>query len=175
MLQDAASIADILGALGVMVSLVFVGIQVMQANKLARAAAQQKQIESVRDITRLLIEHPMIGELLTRDPKRELTDVERVVVVAFMTYGERTWEALYEQYRQGLVDEEMWEAHRRQSRAVQAHPLAEAVWKLRKQWYSERYQKFREAAGAGQADKLSYDLDTPAQPPPGQQAPGGTT
>jgi hypothetical protein len=167
MVQDAASIADIIGAIGVMISLVFVGLQVAQANKLARAAAQQKQIESVRDLSRVMIENPHIAPLVGKRDA-ELTPAERVFAVAFTTYSERTWEALYEQYRQGLVDSEVWEAHRRHARSVQADPVNQAVWKLRKHWYSERYQKFRDADGANPADKLGYDLDTS-----GQQAPGG--
>jgi hypothetical protein len=166
MLQDFASIADILGAVGVMVSLVFVGIQLMQANKLARSAAQQKQIESIRDISRMMIENPVLGDILTRKPGAEMSDRERVTAVAFMSYGERMWEGLYEQYRQGLVDPETWEAHRRQARAVQADPLNQAVWKLRKHWYSERYQKFRDADNASTTDRLSYDLDPPKPPEP---------
>lgn len=166
MFEDAAAIAEVVGAIGVMISLVFVGLQMQQANKLARNAAQQKQIESIRDISRLIIENPVIGDLLTRKPGAELTPSERVFLFAFMSYGERMWEGLYEQYRQGLVDPEVWEAHRRQARAVQADPLNEAVWQVRKGWYSERYQKFRDADSAGpMPTKLSYDLEAPAAPP----------
>ena len=167
MFQDAAAIAEVVGAIGVMISLVFVGLQVAQANKLARSAAQQKQIESIRDISRLMIENPVLADILTRKPGVEMTGSERVLAVAFMSYAERMWEGLYEQYRQGLIDPQTWEAHRRQARAVQAEPLNEAVWQLRKGWYSERYQKFRDADGAGPTpSKLSYDFDTPGPPPP---------
>lgn len=166
MFQEAAAIAEVVGAIGVMVSLVFVGVQMMQANKLARAAAHQKQIDAIREISRLIIENPQIADFLTRKPSAELTPSERVIAVAFMSYGERMWEGLYEQYRQGLVDPETWEAHRRQARAVQADPLNQAVWQLRKNWYTERYRKFRESDQAQPiADRLSYDFDRPGSPP----------
>lgn len=168
MFQDLASIADIIGAIGVMISLVFVGIQVMQANKLARAAAQQKQIESLRDISKLLIENREIAPMLMGQHSGELTPEQRLLVVSFMSYGERMWEGLFEQYRAGLVDPETWEAHRRQARAVQADPLNQAVWKLRKHWYSERYQKFRDGDQAATSDKLSYNFETPKPQPPKQ-------
>jgi hypothetical protein len=173
MFQDLAAVAEIIGAIGVMVSLVFVGIQMMQANKLARAAAQQKQIESLRGISQLVMENPLLADILGRGPGAELTGSERVFVVAFMSYAERMWEGLYEQYRLGLVDPETWEAHRRQARAVQLEPLNQAVWKLRKHWYSDRYQKFRDTDDVrASADKLSYELDVPKpQSPASGQTP----
>lgn len=46
-LRDAALIAEVIGAVAVVISLIFVGIQVALANDLARDAAEQKQIESM--------------------------------------------------------------------------------------------------------------------------------
>jgi hypothetical protein len=62
MLQDLASLAEIIGAIGVMVSLIFVGLQVMQANQLAREAAEQKQIEAIGSLSRIIAENPRLRE-----------------------------------------------------------------------------------------------------------------
>jgi hypothetical protein len=171
MLQDAGAIADLIGAIGVIVSLIFVGLQIRQANQLAREAAEQKQIESIGSLSRIVAEHPHLADLMARGQAGEkLTVAENIALTSMITHGQRTWEALYYQYRAGRVDPELWEAHRRQARAMQNTPMGKAMWKLRKDWFSKSYQDFRDADGAGQeAGTLSYkdsaQAPEPAAPP----------
>jgi hypothetical protein len=160
-----ALVAEIVAAVAVVVSLMFVGIQLAQANALARDEAQQKQIEAVADISRMVVENPALADIIARATSgAELSRADQVTVTSYFTFAERTWEALYYQYRAGKIDPELWEAHRMQARVQQALPLNKAVWEQRKSWYSKRYRDFREADGAGESPGLPvYDL-TPAAP-----------
>lgn len=149
MLQDLASIAEIIGAIGVMVSLVFVGLQVMQANQLAREAAEQKQIESIGSLSRILAENPHLAELWARAMAGEkLNPAELVSATSMITHGQRIWEALYYQYRAGRVSQELWEAHQTQAKAIQNTPMSQAVWAQRKLWFSKSYREFRDGDAA---------------------------
>lgn len=176
-LKRAALIAEIVGAVAVVISLVFVGLQLAQANELAREAAEQKQIESIGALSRIVAENPHIADLLARGQTGEpMTPAEQVAATSMITYGQRTWEALYYQYKAGRVSPELWEAHRHQARAMQNTPLGQMVWKQRKNWFSKSYQEFRDSDGAGEnPGAVTYDLSPPKPvAPPAEPKPAAT-
>ncbi|HEV7693576.1 MAG TPA: hypothetical protein VGO52_22265 [Hyphomonadaceae bacterium] len=167
MFQDAASIADIIGAIGVMISLVFVGVQVMQANKLARSAAIREQNAAMARVSQVFGENRELADIWVRARAgREVTETEQAQLIASLTYIERIQEGLYWQYLEGQIDRELWEAHRRQTRAAQNNPLVQAIWSARKDWYSTRYRDYRdgETAKAGETT-IRYDILPAASPP----------
>ncbi len=166
-LRRWALIAEIAAAASVVVSLIFVGLQLAQANELAREAAEQKQIESMGSISRMLAENPDLADIWAKGlAGEELTPGERVALTSMITYGQRTWEALYYQYRAGRVDPELWEAHRMQARAVQNTPMSRAMWELRKGWFSKSYREFRDSDGAGaEPGPLDYSIPPPVRAP----------
>jgi hypothetical protein len=163
-LKKAALIAEIIGAAAVVISLVFVGVQVMQSNTLAREAAEQKQIESIGALSRIVAENPYLSETMAKaNTGAPLTPGELVAITSLETYAQRTWEALYFQYRAGRVDPEVWEAHRDQARAIQSGPVSRSVWERQKTWYSKSYRDFRERDDA-EAPLSTFHYNAPPQP-----------
>jgi hypothetical protein len=164
-LKKAALVAEIIGAAAVVLSLVFVGFQLAQSNTLARNAAQQRQIESIRELSRITSENPGgVDIFLKAAAGGVLTPAERTIMDAAYAYAERTWEMLYYQYQNGMVDRELWEAQRRQSRMMQATPMAIAFWERNKDFYSTRYREFRDADQAAATSPAAPSSATP-QPP----------
>ena len=166
MLQEAGSIADLIGAVGVIVSLIFVGLQLRQANKLARSAARQQQITEMGRMSEIISENGELSDILSRGAAgRELSAAENARLVAYITHMERIQEGLYWQYQDGLVDPELWEAHRQMTRAAQNLPIVRAVWTARKHYFSKRFQEFRdqEQTKAGDA-VLTHSVQTTAGP-----------
>jgi hypothetical protein len=180
-LRKWALVAEITAAAGVIVSLVFVGVQLMQANTLAREAAEQRQIEAIGNLSRILAENPFLSEAMAKAKAGEtLTPGELAALTSLETYAQRTWEALYFQYRAGRVDPELWEAQRELARSIQSQPFSQAVWAQQKQWFSKSYRDFRDSDGAGKTPgSLDYGSPQPAprpepaapQPQPGNAAP----
>lgn len=145
-LENIYYIGQTIAVVAIMGSLVALIVQMRQANRLARAAAIRSQLESLQYIVQAVYRTPGLAELLAKgNTGQPLTDIERMQVTAYLTEAERTWEALYDTYRHGLVDPELWEAHRKQARAFSRHKLNRAVWELRKDWYTKAYREFRDA------------------------------
>lgn len=166
MLQEAGSIADLIGAVGVIVSLIFVGLQLQQSNRLARNAARQQQIAAMGRISEVISGDAGLSDILTRAVAgRELSAAEEARLVAYITHMERIQEGLYWQYQDGQVDPELWEAHRRMTRAAQNLPFVRTVWAARKHYFSKRFQEFRdqEEASAGEA-VLRHSIQPLAKP-----------
>jgi hypothetical protein len=151
-LRKWALVAELVAAAGVIVSLVFVGLQLMQGNALAREAAEQKQIEAIGNLFRIVAESPFLSEAIAKAEAGEtLTPGEMVGFTSLDTYAQRTWEALYFQYRAGRVDPELWDAHRELARAIQNRPISQAVWAQQKQFFSKSYRDFRDSEVAAKA------------------------
>ncbi len=175
-LRPAALIAEIVGAVAVVISLVFVGLQVAQANDLARDAAEQKQIESMGRLSLVVVENPQLADVMARATAGlDVSPGEQLHLTSYLMFVERTQEALYWQYLNGQIDPGLWEAHRLQGQAAQNSPLIQAIWQSRKAFFSKRYREFRdeETRKAGGAT-LNYDVlpapAAPAQPAPPQVA-----
>lgn len=176
-LRDAALVGEIVGAVAVVLSLVFVGIQLAQANQLAREDAEQKQIEAINTISRLVIENPQLAGAMSRSQVGgELTPEDQVLMASLGTYAERTWEALYLQYKAGRVAPELWEAHRAQAVETYGNPQIQELWERRRSWFSKSYRDYRdaEAAKAGGAYRAPYDIIKLPAPPPGNDVPEAT-
>lgn len=171
MFEDAAAIAEVIGAIGVMISLVFVGLQMKQANKLARSAAQQKQIDAVATLSRQPLEAPGFADLYIRaNLGMALTLEERIKLESVLVNVDRVWEGLHLLYVDGQIDKDLWEAHRAQAlSALLGYPAARAVWNARKAWFTPEYRAFRDAELAAMGGELaSYDyfnaLEAPQAP-----------
>lgn len=158
-LASAALIAEIIGGLAVVISLIFVGLQLAQANKLQRNAAMQQQIDAVTMLSRQVIDTPFLSDSFRKANRGEqLTMDERVKLEAFLMYADRTWEGLYLQYLDGQIDRDLWEAHRAQALPVNNAPVARAVWGARRMWFTPKYRAFRDAELATPSTELmTYD------------------
>jgi hypothetical protein len=114
MLEDLGNIGEFVGALGVVISLVYLARQMHQNTLSVRAASFNSMIQnSIR-----LLEHsfrdPEFSGFLARaqaDPAA-LTPEERLRWDSYMTAVYRHFGNLVYQFRVGALDEQMWVAYR---------------------------------------------------------------
>jgi hypothetical protein len=101
-----AAIGQLASALGVIASLVFVGVQVRQSVRTAKATAFQTLISSIIDVNMTCISQPGFLELVERNRKGEASDPEehRVYVIFVLTAARLAQSAHY-QMRLGLLNE----------------------------------------------------------------------
>lgn len=110
-LQEYALIAEIIGGIAIVASLLFVGLQINQNNKLIEAEALNAKNERADDNSKLAIELNIVsittkfrsGEILTAD--------ERARITIFVETLLRHFETTYFQYTLGLVNEEIWQSN----------------------------------------------------------------
>lgn len=113
-LQALGNIGEFVGALGVVVSLIYLARQLIQNTSSVRAASFNSMVQnSIR-----LLEHSFRDsefatflERAERDPET-LTPVERLRWDAYMTAVFRHFGNLVYQYRVGALDRQMWESYR---------------------------------------------------------------
>ena len=136
-LQDLGSLGEFVGALGVVISLIYLARQMSQNTTSIRAASFNSMTEnSIR-----LLEHSFrdgdFAEFLhraERDPS-SLSPNELVRWDAYMTAVFRHFGNLVYQYRVGVLDQQMWQSYRA---SLKQH-LRIASWQT---WFEQNQESF---------------------------------
>lgn len=112
-LKRLAMIAEIIGGIAVILSLIFVGLQIRQSSqetalntRVLEAAAYQDLISQIESMTTLIIGDPVFADIYNRMLKGEspANAVENQRIVSFITLNIRHGDMAFRQYQKGLVD-----------------------------------------------------------------------
>lgn len=106
---DLGSIANLLAAVGVLVTLVYLSRQVRQGNMLAKAQARQRMVEQTCEELYVWKNDPILRNCFTK--KGQLTEEEHGVVHYFLLAAmrQREWEWL--QLRDGHIKHDVYMAY----------------------------------------------------------------
>lgn len=149
-LQKWAFIAEISGAAAVVVSLLFVGYQIMQSNEQAalntralEMTAYQQLIEGISDFNVLTIENEALRS--ARQKLRggeELSADEAEIINAFLYLAYRNGDLAYLQYDQNIIDEERLLSGLGLLKNLLELPYVQAHWEQAKPGFTVSYQVF---------------------------------
>ena len=106
-----AAVGQLIGAMGVIASLVFVGIQVRQSVRAAKASAFQELVSSIIAVNLSHVENPEILEVIDRAGRGEaLTPPEHRLYVALVLSAARLAQSAHYQCQLGLLDKSKLES-----------------------------------------------------------------
>jgi hypothetical protein len=105
---------EIVSAIAILISLVFLGLEINQSNILAKASIRQSLNETDMEIYQMQMDQESITKALFKIEKgTPLDDYEEYMVIQFQAYNFRDFDNSFYQYRLGLFDENNWQAYRR--------------------------------------------------------------
>lgn len=143
-LSDIASIASIISSISVAITLIFLALQVRQAEKNQRAMMQQGRADRVSSQA-LKVADPNLSPVFNKGTQRpeELTREELdqflTIARALLLSGEDS----FLQHRAGLLDERAYRSFVTGTRwMLAAWPGLRAVWRLMSGQYGPDYAKF---------------------------------
>lgn len=143
-LGDWANVAEIIGTLAFVVSLIFVGVQIGQNTAATRAAASQAVHSSFSDWYQSVQGDPELLSLSTKGMADydSLSPTEKSQFIAlFMSFSLDTQDAFYK-WRDGTLDPELWRTWELVSMNLYSTPGGKAFWKERRYLFAESYQNF---------------------------------
>ena len=106
-----AAVAQLIGALGVIASLIFVGMQVRQSVKATKAAAFQGLVSSIIDVNTTSLENPEVIEIADRARRGEALDPsQHRLYVIFVLTAARVAQSAHYQMQLGLLDKSKLES-----------------------------------------------------------------
>jgi hypothetical protein len=127
------AVAELVGAAGVIVSLVYLAGQIRQSTRSSRAATFHAVAAEASHLYRTIAgdsESARIFRQGMREPENP----------AMLSSAFRGLENMFVQYLQGTIDEESWQAWRRSLVQMLEQPGAARVWQLRGEVFREDFQ-----------------------------------
>ena len=128
-LEAASFIAQIIGGIAVVLSLVYVGMQIKQNTKTTRMAAAQTHQAMFGSIEELFITNQQLVELVLRASRgEEISAVDQWRLTGLFRHVLRTWQTGHFMYTTGVLEKTIWltqaalfEGIIQQDRAMQDH------------------------------------------------------
>lgn len=112
--EAIGAIGEILGALAVVASLVYVANQTKANSKALRSNASAQQMGTFIEIVKTGFENPEVAEFMTKlrntASLAELTDIEMTRATAYFAMSLKALENNYLEWRSGNLPEAEWEA-----------------------------------------------------------------
>jgi hypothetical protein len=170
-LEQWAFVAQIISAVAVIASLIFVGFQLKQATAAIRATSSQAHSSLYTDLVQSIIDNADFARLWSTglsEPKK-LAEDEWIRFVAYASALFRLYESSRVQWLNGRLDEEHWHTIERQSADFGHLPGLKVAWGLRGHWFSPEFRAWFEGLAPAEAPKPYFRGDSSrAAPPPGR-------
>lgn len=111
-LTELGSLGEFISGLAVVVTLVYLAIQIRHNTRAVRSSMHQDMIESTLRIAESLSDNSDLGRIVLKADQdyESLTSEERV---RFEAYGERifgNFESVFYSYRNSMIEEDLWES-----------------------------------------------------------------
>jgi len=143
-LEQASYLAEITAAVLVVVSLVYVGIQVRQNTAALKLSTSQNLSEDFTDVYLALSQNNETAEIFQKGLQDcdSLTPVEKIRFYAFFHKFFRIYENAYYQYVNGALEEEPFEGISNQLIMLGAMPGLRTYWNDRRSFYNSSFQAY---------------------------------
>lgn len=136
--------SQIVSSIAVVLSVLYLGIQVRRSTRVAKVAAQDAAASALRDVTKPFMENAELGRLwragLEDLGKLSADDQARFFHAAHQFL--KALETIHFHYVYGLLDAQLWNGWRELLRHYVASPGIAHYLELRGEVFSERFRKF---------------------------------
>jgi len=145
------AIGEIVGAAGVVVSLVYLAAQIRNQNRESRLAAMHEISSGFRVATSKLLDSGLTGIFVKAiEDFESLTDEERLKLIVGVTAIFRAWEEAFIQHDIGHLDDRAWKPMLSYYTFILSAPSARRVWEMRKEHFDDRFREFVDGLDLGQ-------------------------
>lgn len=135
-------IAQLLGILGVIASLLFVGFEIKQSRDIAIADIYQQRSSMALDIALSKYSPEQVANVMStvRDDRLKMTQQDVLVLSDILEASFIYYENVHFQYQLGMIGEEEWAASKRLiSRGFELAPCSRVWWRQTKETWRESF------------------------------------
>jgi len=143
-LDQIANIAEISAAALVIVTLIYVGIQIKQNTDTLKVSTAHNTAEDFSAAYLILAERGDLADIFLRGSQNleALESVERLRFYAYFHKFFRTFENAYYQFTRGALEAEPFEGFSQQLVLLKTLPGVQTYWQDRKNWYNKTFQEY---------------------------------
>lgn len=142
--EAISAMGQIVGAVGVIVSVIYLAQQVRSNARQTRLASMRTMSDAFNQWLRSLAEYPHVGELYYKG-MRDFASIEGADLPRFsgmMDHLFRIWEDMFYLKLEGHLDPRVWRGFEAPMRDIIAYPGAQAWWRSRSHWFSREFAEF---------------------------------
>ena len=160
-IQEWGAISEMVGAIAIVVSLIYVGVQIRQNTQATRVMTSQAFVESYFGVIGQITRHPAFWDVYWRGlgGLSNLQGGELAAFGAWTGHLIRTWESFYFQWKAGAFEDQIWSGWKHQYRDVFVYPGIQEEWKIRRDYFSDEFREFVEREFIGKASHPLYRID----------------
>ena len=156
------AVAEVIGALAVVLTLIYLAIQMKHSALAVNQAAQQSMVAEMGASMDSLFANPEGAEIWLKGitSYSSLSAVEKVQLTSLLHHFARTVEQAHLSFRVGTFDAQVWQGLEAQVLDVFATPGMQEWWSLRRHWYSEAFQSLIDKSNQAPSKYLDTLHDT---------------
>ena len=142
-IQDWGAIGELVGGIAIIVSLLYVGLQVKHGTNATRAATNQSFAAQFSELI-LRITKPELRDIFWRGITglKNLEGSENAAFMALMASIMRTYEMFYFERIEGRFDSRMWDGYKTQLIDLYDNEGVREYWAIRKHQYSDDFDSY---------------------------------
>ena len=156
-LQDWGALGELIGGIAIIVSLIYVGLQIRQSTRATRAATSQAFTDQYVGAVLPLLE-PGFSEIYSRGLRglHNLQEDEKITYIAWIAAVLRLFESFYFQEKDGFFDPRLFDGWSMTFSDVFAYEGPLQVLEIRKHHYNAQFIEFLQDRIASAAPREMY-------------------
>ena len=157
-LEQYAHLAEIIAAVAVVPSLLYLAIQVRQSNAQGQAAARYAFVQAMGDINMAVAQDKEVASVWRRGLRSSESLDEDEIMQLWMLMGQyaNAWMVMYQLHLEGLLPDNHWTVVRNDMLGILASDGGKAFWKIGAGAFDEGFRKFVDELL--QSDDKPYDM-----------------
>ncbi len=143
--EAIGAVGEILGAIAVFASLMYLAIQIRTQNKESKLSATREFSDNLIELQECLSSNSELASVMTKAVSTgidTLTDSEALQCSAYLQQTLRTWENSYYQFHDDRLDGRLWHSIEVQLSEVASTTAFQQFWKHRAHYYSEDFRNY---------------------------------
>jgi hypothetical protein len=142
--DEVSAIAQVIGSVAVVLSVLYLAIQVHQSTRISKLAAQDAAATALRDVTKPFAENAELARIwqLGLEDLKALSAEEQTRFFHSTYQFLKAYETIHFHHVYGLMDEQIWQGWCGLLTHYIFSPGFEQYWRVRHDLFSTRFQQF---------------------------------
>lgn len=147
--EQIGIVIQLVGTLGVVASLVFVGVQIRQNTKATRVQVQENMTAGYISTSQAVIDNAEVftrGIAATRESFAKFSSAEKLIYFGLIFAMFKHFENIHSQHERGFIDTESWTAWSEHVLMYFNQPGVKVWWELRRGSFRPSFRNFLESS-----------------------------
>ncbi len=133
--------AELLGAIGVIASLLYLSVQIRQNTRSVRAATYASLAEATTNSNALIISENQLASILASAFSGETLNAEEFQKFdAYMRMTFRRYDTIHFHHQQGTLTEDVWNGYWNSLNKILPNPIVQRCWKRHSDEYTKAFR-----------------------------------